>query len=280
MCEGSENYENCPADCSNELPGCDRFNDESCRSGSQFNANEGVEKRRWQTPKPNAPNYQASYQHFHSLVGYGDIRYTSPSRTEADVCIVIKHKNQNSVQLQYFFNDQAQSDNCKRFTTAHKSEVTLKVVASDGAELVIPAMTLLWNAQSLGSRPGDYRNGQKGAVAEMFGWPHKDIEQECELLAKAGYLGVKLFPVHEQLMSAQPFNNALNPWYFMYQPVSYKLDGRGGTREELQSLVNKCRSLGVRVYNDVILNHFTGAGNDLLDHRNPSAGCAKWGKQE
>ena len=66
-------------------------------------------------------------------------------------------------------------------------------------------------------------------------------------------------------MSTQPFNNALNPWYFMYQPVSYKLDGRGGTREELQSLINKCRSLGVRVYNDVILNHFTGAGNDLLD---------------
>lgn len=58
----------------------------------------------------------------------------------------------------------------------------------------------------------------------------------------------------------------------MYQPVSYKLDGRSGTREELQSLINKCRSLGVRVYNDIILNHFTGAGNDLLNHRNPGAG--------
>lgn len=46
-----------------------------------------------------------------------------------------------------------------------------------------------------------------GAVPEMFGWPHKDIEKECELMAKAGYLGVKLFPVHEQLMSYQPFSN-------------------------------------------------------------------------
>ena len=34
----------------------------------------------------------------------------------------------------------------------------------------------------------------------------------------------------------------------MYQPVSYKLDGRAGTREELQSLIDKCRSLGLRVY--------------------------------
>ncbi len=99
------------------------------------------------------------------------------------------------------------------------------------------------------------------------------------MLGKAGYLGVKLFPVHEQLMSTQPFNNVLNPWYFMYQPVSYKLDGRAGTREELQTLINTCRSHGVRIYVDAVLNHMTGAGNDLHDHRNPSAGCAKWGNK-
>ena len=64
----------------------------------------------------------------------------------------------------------------------------------------------------------------------------------------------------------------------MYQPVSYKLDGRGGTREELVSLINTCRKFGARVYVDIIFNHFTGAGNDMLNHRNPSAGCTKWGK--
>lgn len=279
VCEGDENYLNCPADCTNELPGCDRFNDDTCQSGSQYHANPGQEKRRWQTPKPGQPNYQDSFQDYHSLVGYGDIRYTNPTRTEADVCIVAIHRKQDHVTMEYYFNDEAQSSNCKRFSTAHKSEVSLKVKASDGTQLVIPAMRLLWNAQSLTSRPGDYRNGQKGGIAEMFGWPHKDIEKECELLSKAGYLGVKLFPVHEQVMSTQPFENVMNPWYFMYQPVSYKLDGRMGTREELQSLINTCRSLGVRVYNDIILNHFSGAGNDLLNHRNPSAGCATWGNK-
>ena len=49
----------------------------------------------------------------------------------------------------------------------------------------------------------------------------------------------------------------------MYQPVSYRFDGRAGTREELKSLINTCRSLGVRVYADIILNHFTGGGNDM-----------------
>jgi alpha-amylase len=139
----------------------------------------------------------------YALVGYGDIRYTSPSRTEADVCIVAIHKDANSVILTYHFNDEPQSANCKKYTTSHKSSVALKVTGSDGTSLEIHPIELYWNRESLASRPGDYRNGQKVAVAEMFGWPHKDVEKECEILAKAGYLGVKLFPVHEQLMSYQ-----------------------------------------------------------------------------
>jgi alpha-amylase len=176
-----------------------------------------VEKRRWQTPKPNAPTYQTSFQDYHSLVGYADIKYVSTSRNEADVCIVKIHKNpDNSVQFKYFFNGLEQPDNCKRFNSAYKDKITLKVIGSDGTQLDLPPVHMLWNQMPLKSRLNDgvYRDGQKGAVAELFGWPHKDVAKECEILGKAGYLGVKLFPVHEQLMSTQPFNNVLNPWYY------------------------------------------------------------------
>ncbi|CAF1599094.1 unnamed protein product, partial [Didymodactylos carnosus] len=57
-----------------------------------------------------------------------------------------------------------------------------------------------------------------------------------------------------------------------YQPVSYKLEGRGGTREQLRDLIQTCRGFGVRVYIDAVLNHFTGAGNDMNNHRNPTNG--------
>ena len=258
------------------MPDCERFNDEGCKSGDQFHANLGVEKRRWQSPKPGSKEYQASYQDHYVLVGYGDIRYTSTSRTEADVCIVATHKNQ--AKLTFLFNGEKQASNCKRFTTSHKSKISLNVEGSDGSKLEIPALHLIWNSKTLASRQGDYRYGQKGAVAEFFGWPHKDVEKECDLLAKAGYLGAKLFPVHEQLMSAQPMEDTLNPWFFMYQPVSYKLDGRMGTREELQSLINTCRSKGVRIYVDAVLNTLSGSGNDMNDHRNPN-GCVKWGNK-
>jgi alpha-amylase len=260
------------------LPNCDRFNDENCKSGGQYSANPGVEKRRWQTPKPGSKNYQSSFQDNYALVGYADIRYTNTIRNEADLCIIAIHKNQAQVTLQYYFDGMLHSQNCKRFTSSQKTEVSLRVTASDGTKLDIAAVNFIWNNQPLKYRSGDFRNGQKGGVVEFFGWPHKDVEKECELLGKAGYLGAKLFPVHEQLMSTQPFNDDLNPWYFMYQPVSYKLDGRGGTREELISLINACRSHGVRIYIDAVLNHMTGGGNDLNEHRNPN-GCVKWGNK-
>jgi alpha-amylase len=65
-------------------------------------------------------------------------------------------------------------------------------------------------------------------------WPHTDVAKECAVLAKMGYLGVKLFPAQEQLMSFETFSGDLNPWYFAYQPVSYRLQGRMGTRDQLR----------------------------------------------
>ena len=226
ICDEGQNFQTCPEDCPNQLPGCGIFNDEGCKSGSQITANPGVENRRWQTPKPGTKGWLPGFQHNYALVGYADIRYTSTARTEADVCIVATHKDAGSVTLTYIFDGAPQSSNCRKFSSSFKDRVTLKVTGSDGTELDIAAVTLIWNAQPLKQRGGDYRNGQKGAVPEMFGWTHKDVMEECELMAKAGYLGVKLFPIHEQVMSFQPFENSMNPWYFMYQPVSYKLDGR------------------------------------------------------
>jgi hypothetical protein len=46
----------------------------------------------------------------------------------------------------------------------------------------------------------------------------------------------------------------------MYQPVSYRLAGRGGSRAELRDMIAICRAAGVRVYGDAVINHMTGSG--------------------
>jgi alpha-amylase len=47
----------------------------------------------------------------------------------------------------------------------------------------------------------------------------------------------------------------LNPWYWIYQPVSYKLSSRMGTRKQLREMILTCRRNGVRVYADAVINH-------------------------
>ncbi len=56
----------------------------------------------------------------------------------------------------------------------------------------------------------------QGAIVEMFGWPHADVAAECAELARSGYLGAKVYPTMEQVMSDGTFSNVMNPWYFMY----------------------------------------------------------------
>jgi alpha-amylase len=261
------------------LPGCATFDDETCASSDQITANKNVSERRWQTPNPNDEKYKKSYQNYHVLVGYADVRYTDTTRTEAQVCILATHKN--NANLVYKFNGISQYENCKTFNSSFVKEVNFNVEGSDESMLEIPPIHFLWNANTITDTQGDFRKGQKGAIVEFFGWPHNDLEKECELLSMAGYLGAKLFPVHEQLMSDRPevISGTLNPYYFMNQPVSYNLDGRMGTREQLASLINTCRSKGVRIYVDVVLNHFTVAGNDVQDHRSDKVNnkCTEWG---
>ena len=117
----------------------------------------------------------------------------------------------------------------------------------------------------------------------MFGWHYPDIEAECEALGKMGYMGVKVFPPQESVITNKwPQNGELNPWWFDYQPVSYKLSSRHGTRDELGSMINTCRSAGVRVYADAVVNHMAGNGNDMWpDHRNGGGSwCTHWGPKD
>jgi alpha-amylase len=62
---------------------------------------------------------------------------------------------------------------------------------------------------------------------ELFGWPYKDVKDECAALGKMGWMAVKVFPPQEHVSSYEwPQSGELNPWWFMYQPTSYRLHSR------------------------------------------------------
>ena len=178
------------------------------------------------------------------LVGYAQLKYTSDQQ-KCTVAVFIK--TAVDLNVKYEFNGVEQDSKAKVFDNTFKDILKIKVKASSGEVLELEDVDFIWNSEPLKAPKFDTR-GQKGAIVEMYGWKDVDIEKECEFIGEQGYMGVKVFPHHEQVMSYTPFREQMNPWYFMYQPVSYSLNGRLGTRDEFRKMIKTCRSHGVRVY--------------------------------
>ncbi|MBK8213206.1 MAG: alpha-amylase family protein [Myxococcales bacterium] len=94
--------------------------------------------------------------------------------------------------------------------------------------------------------------GPRTVFTHLFEWKWNDIARECEdVLGPAGYAAVQISPPqeHAELPS--------HPWWERYQPVSYQLESRGGTRAELASMIARCKRAGVDIYVDAVLNHMS-----------------------
>ena len=95
-------------------------------------------------------------------------------------------------------------------------------------------------------------------AVHLFEWKWPDIAQECEsFLGPKGFAAVQVSPPNEHAV----VNNF--PWYQRYQPVSYQIESRSGTRSEFADMVSRCQSVGVDVYVDAVINHMTGVGSGV-----------------
>jgi len=195
------------------------------------------------------------------------------------------HSDAQSVQYRFGANadwqDNATFAADSSTVTGDNLQISIKASTASNGDFVLDLdpINFVWQNNAV-PQGAEYNNGQKGGIVEMFGWPFADVEKECAHLGQAGWMGVKLFPVSEHVFSYEwPQNGELNPWWFYYQPVSYKMEGRHGTRDELRSLIQTCRAAGVRVYADAVINHMSGGGNDVIEsHRNGGGGwCNYWG---
>src|SRR5687768_10720415 len=94
------------------------------------------------------------------------------------------------------------------------------------------------------------------AFIQLFEWTWPDIALECEQwLGPMGFAAVQVSPPQEHALIDDGTNHF--PWWQRYQPVSYKLESRSGTRAEFADMVRRCSAVGVDIYADVVLNHMT-----------------------
>ena len=86
------------------------------------------------------------------------------------------------------------------------------------------------------------------AFVHLFEWQWNDIASECEnFLGPKGFSAVQVSPPQKSVGGSQ--------WWTRYQPVSYAIEGRSGSRAEFSSMVNRCKAVGVDIYVDAVVNH-------------------------
>lgn len=86
---------------------------------------------------------------------------------------------------------------------------------------------------------------------QLFQLPWATIAEECEsALGPAGFAWVLTSPPQEHVVGEQ--------WWVSYQPVSYQIESRLGTRAEFAEMVSRCGAVGVDVIADAVINHMTG----------------------
>lgn len=101
--------------------------------------------------------------------------------------------------------------------------------------------------------------GNRDGIVHLFEWRWSDIADECErFLAPAGYAGVQVSPVNENVIVAN------RPWWERYQPISYQLTTRSGNEAQFRNMVQRCNNVGVRIYVDIILNHMAAPQNPAI----------------
>ncbi|WOD39366.1 alpha-amylase family protein [Nodosilinea sp. E11] len=92
-------------------------------------------------------------------------------------------------------------------------------------------------------------------LVHLFEWTWTDIATECETyLGPHGYRAVQISPPQEHVLRP----DYGYPWWQRYQPVSYQLESRSGSRAELQEMIDRCRAVGVAIYADAVINHMAG----------------------
>lgn len=255
---------------------CDTFNGEmGCKDGTQTKYPDDWAHRSFQAPLKGEKGYLDTFESLGRIACFSDVVYSS-DKTSASV--EVKCRKQETVGDLVYSYDGAKpvSDNTFKADSSITKPITIKVSDGKDYEITLEEVDFVWNAPKI-EQSSVYENGQKGGIVELFGWPYEDVEQECVHIAKAGWMGIKVFPPNEQVMSDEwPQQGELNPWFFAYQPVSYKLAGRMGSRAQLRKMIYTCRQLGLRVYADAVVNHMSGGGNDMWD-QHISDQCVTWG---
>ena len=96
--------------------------------------------------------------------------------------------------------------------------------------------------------------GSHDVGIQLFQWNWNSIARECtDVLGPEGISWVLTSPPNEHILG--------RAWWTSYQPVSYRIESRLGTRAEFATMTATCAKEGVAIIADAVINHMTGQEN-------------------
>jgi alpha-amylase len=149
----------------------------------------------------------------------------------------------------------ARVQRCTAWTTGRPRPAFLALIAA-AVVAVSAACTTGVPASSATSTPAGPGSAARPAGAhdvgvQLFQWTWDAIATECtDHLGPAGYGWVLTSPPQEHVLGSQ--------WWTAYQPVSYRIESRLGSRAQFGAMVAACHAAGVDVVADAVTNHMTG----------------------
>ncbi len=143
-----------------------------------------------------------------------------------------------------------------------------RALAASAALLTAAAAAALALPAAHGDEPADRiapaaALGGGESILNMFEWNWNSIAAECAgPLADSGYTHVQTSPPQEHILGTDTTPGEEQAWYIHYQPVSYKLDSRLGTRDEFANMVAACDAAGIGVIADAVINHMAAGARE------------------
>ena len=100
-------------------------------------------------------------------------------------------------------------------------------------------------------------NVKDGNILHAFNWRFKDIQDNLEAIANAGFKTIQTSPVQ------QPKKGG-TAWWALYQPVSFSIATSSplGSKDDLKSLCEEAEKYDISIICDIVFNHMATTGNE------------------
>ncbi|MBO4358910.1 MAG: hypothetical protein J5796_03825 [Erysipelotrichaceae bacterium] len=103
-------------------------------------------------------------------------------------------------------------------------------------------------------------NAQDGLTLHAFNWTYRQIMDNLDVIAEAGFKNVLTMPTQQP----KSFGSA---WWAFYQPLSFSIGDKSplGSKQDLIDLCNEADRYGICILVDAVVNHMSNAGDVAVE---------------